>query len=436
MFSIDVDEEYKYTGFERTIPEITEQVLDYLENEIAIGEGQYDNIVSRIVVSEKEPPKHYYGTYSESELRKELEKLHRRYPEHIRGLEGDPWMRIYWFIYGEEEVDLAELSDLIEVNLEILGSHDYVPEANSRDLRYYLESAKEILCQRRREKSVQGTFSAVDKTITLYPKAFEDDRNKPASCDDLYQVLSHELFHAVHFAEVKEQYRRNDKDTKVVKEASADFFSYLFCKKSKRNLVSNRMSRKWHFYLFSDDPYAKAWFYLHDDDRYFNGGPDDKSQSIAKLKTVIQYSAEDMNKAYDELVPQQYRIFRQKQIHEKTDQKDRKRTKINRITITFIHGWSYTKEKTIIESFDQKFYRVKTEEKAFLVEKADAREWVEKIVDIFNQNDHTTFAFDAGLYQIELNNQICEGDNPDYISKLTKYLDSIKAIVQFEIVEL
>lgn len=250
-----------------------EDIRVFAKNILNMGVLDNNECVNSIILSDDIPPEYVWKGLSEKEI---IRQLRHECPELVERCDEDTPL---------QEV-LHRIQDYIENN------------PNSQ--------VKQIIQQRSYSTKIIGEFSPKTKDIKIYCRAINMSKD-----EEWIPVLAHELFHAYHYNLIGAIFNDNTNHAEIVREASADYFSYCYCLEKyqycrieKWKAAAEELFRKWWQWVVSTSPYAKAWFYLFDSIgwKHFNMNRGKRD----KLERVVELSKQDMTDAYHELIPQKY----------------------------------------------------------------------------------------------------------------------------------
>ena len=183
------------------------------------------------------------------------------------------------------------------------------------------DKIKEILAGEEATIVTDGLYNSAANQITIFSKAFD----KYSEADRFYAVrraIAHEVFHAYHCHVAPATYHEDSYYAEVVREALADFYSVILCldlealiddetfdfRKSEE--IAQKREDFWRDCLYMDTPYPNAAFFMYKDGhiQFVRFGESlGSSGEIDKFKTVLEESKSDMLKAYNTLVPEEFR---------------------------------------------------------------------------------------------------------------------------------
>ena len=187
--------------------------------------------------------------------------------------------------------------------------------------REVIREIDDVVSRQSVEEKTLGEYSPSDNTITLYYNNIANpdfDRRFTAKAR---MTLAHEMFHAYHCKIAGNTYFGTSGYVMVVKEALADFYSYLYCmdpnaafqdgvdEKDSRD-AARRRARIWERNQYYNWPYAYARFFMNE-----NGEIDCcedfidcvRRGMVDKFRCVLELSKINMYRAYCELVPPEFR---------------------------------------------------------------------------------------------------------------------------------
>lgn len=276
---------------EKWVPAVRSYFLDLFrsvseENENLADESRLPKIV--FDAAQSRPAQAVFGDFSEEECRIKLSDL------------------------GKETVLTGRDRALYEFVESMLDSADRIGPALPKLLSSYWGSftpfAREVIKIAARLKCVRETGSAFEtetKEIRIFYKTFGEQDPEMMEMY-LKRALAGELFKAFIFDLIPEFKVLNSLKAAVIIDASAEFFSYLFCQETSAQKIVADLPYEWRRALFTSDPYAKAWFFLHEG---LEAWPE-RSVGQAKqlLEDVITCAMANIPDAYDRLIPDDYRV--------------------------------------------------------------------------------------------------------------------------------
>lgn len=175
------------------------------------------------------------------------------------------------------------------------------------------------VCLQGGKSAISGIYDSSENKITIYEKAFEDYSSYKKEAV-IRMTIAHEYFHAVHHFLAKSTYSGDDYYSDVVREALADFFSYMFaideCSAKTDNVSyfdsQNAALERYDYWvrnILTYKPYPNAIFHMYDCGfkKYITFEDCEKNYALAKFNRVLNISKTDMKDAHDELVPPEYR---------------------------------------------------------------------------------------------------------------------------------
>ncbi len=299
------------SGFEELICKYSNEILAHMSN--CLGGTITGFRIPRIVFDDSNPISRYDGNKTAYKVRKDLISLVSEYPDvqprlkdSIKELGGA----------DQEGSILDRLYGLRHIITDILNDS----ESNPYDKEFAKKATGIIISLKTGDKtinSVLGRYYPKTNKIVIYYKSigyYPDSPNFSRSfIAKVVITLAHEMFHAFHYALAGDNYLSSDYHSTVVEEASADFYSCIYCLATGDPELIQEASHRycgWKEWFLSKWPYAKALYYL----RLKNKPTIDngsmlkqyneyvKYGSIKKLVEVLDLSRHSMEEAYHALV--------------------------------------------------------------------------------------------------------------------------------------
>ena len=215
----------------------------------------------------------------------------------------------------ENEAAVEEIIKYIRwlVTDEILGYEE--PRENRDLVRKSAKILKGLKTGNSFLTAIAGEYHDDSNTIVLYYNNMNCDiNNQFGFFVKIKMTLAHELFHAFHYSIARSQCREPGCYSLIVKEASADFYAFLYCfylGTTENKKEANYRYVNWKEWFISNWPYSKALYYLNlqgsralhiNDYRYLDYHDFESYGSVNKLCQVIQLSKTSMDFAYHALI--------------------------------------------------------------------------------------------------------------------------------------
>ena len=248
--------------------------------------------------------------------------------------------------YSDDEPETITYGDLDEIEVEarinelinefkqgyerrLFERRQYHDDCNdSTEYRDFRKKVSEIRARKRESIVISGMYYPDTKQIVIFNKAFTQTNQEEREVA-IRMTIAHETFHALHHFLAPETFVQDSFHGNVVKEALADFFSYVYCMdnvSASRDAASMHISKEqlqeyskkiakdrykwWINNLYGSLPYPSAVYCTYCDKCkcFF---PDDDSnyllKPVAKLNEVLKLSIDNMQSAYFKLVPPEFR---------------------------------------------------------------------------------------------------------------------------------
>lgn len=266
-----------------------------------------------LVYSDENPPEaQTYGNIKPDDIYSKLQELKKEFIEKYGS--GNP----KYSNYVERLTGEWARGNLIDI---LLTNDANLPP----EIRELAKKVAKLLGRESVQLSIDAVYDSKLNKITVFTKAFAG-LTEPEKTACIRRVIAHEVFHALHCFEAKDTYDENSPYAEVVREAMADFFSYVLCLDNDAAktdgiaaAVSTAAAQKrydfWRRYFLTAVPYANAVFHMF---RRGKLGYDDdyvaceSKGSIKKLQKIFELSKNDMYKAYITLVPEDFRVLPKK----------------------------------------------------------------------------------------------------------------------------
>jgi len=167
------------------------------------------------------------------------------------------------------------------------------------------------------EKILGRFYPATNKIVLYYNNIgfYKDAHSYDSFLAAITYTLAHEMYHAMHYSIAPEQCAQNTNHAKVVKEASAEFYAFLYSLSTGNTHSKTEAEYSYHDWLtwfITQWPYAKALYYVRLQGKPKMENPDGYSiydyadyvtyGSLDKLTEVLQLSKYSMDKAFYALV--------------------------------------------------------------------------------------------------------------------------------------
>ena len=280
--------------------EIYKGLIDFTEKTFGIIDGFK---IPELHYSDDDFQINEYGDLSNDELNTELEKLRDVYNEK----------------YPDEKEEIRQIINypvLIKANAGILTNRIAYKEKSHEWENELLEKACILLERQRVSVPVKGAYDALNNEIIIFNKAFGDPPYKV----DIRFTIAQQFFHAVHCMLSPATYSEDSYYANVIREALSEYFSFVFCVNKEYSDIDGirpALCRMWAFNredywnqnIFSNIPCTKAVFCVSRNNRYVIVDIKEyyDKDAIEKMLRTLEIGKTDMKRAYEYLVPEDYR---------------------------------------------------------------------------------------------------------------------------------